>query len=191
MTQGFPQFTPDRMSVMNVATGDVLDVQYNPTELDEELAINWNKLAVLGLSHMPQQYQQTDNHGFEFELAFRAWDASGNRLDDIQQMRRQILSWGYSMRNNVATVVGGAPPRLLFVWPTLVSMTCVMKKVHFKHTFFNRGATPVHSSARITLEEIRDFRLYSEDVLALGTQRSGQAAPGQNTGGSTYGGEID
>jgi hypothetical protein len=36
---------------------------------------------------------------------------------------------------------------------------------------------PVQFTAKVTLEEIRDVRLLSEDVLADGSQRSG-AAPG-------------
>ncbi len=191
------QNTPARMTLMNVSTGQTIEAQFNPTELDEDLTVNWNKLAVLGLSHMPQQYQQTDNHGFSFELAFRAWDDTGkNRLDDIQLARRFLLSLCYSSRNSPATVVGGAPPRVLFIWPGLVSMTCVIKKLHGHHTLFNTNGDPVHYSVKVDLEEIRDFRLYSEDVLAMGTQRSGQVAPGQSSGGAndgtgtTYGGEF-
>ena len=54
----------------------------------------------------------------------------------------------------------------------------------------------MHYSLKVDIEEIRDFRLYSEDVLSMGTQRSGQSAPGQSTGGANdgtgtvYGGEF-
>ena len=43
----------------------------------------------------------------------------------------------------------------------------------FKYSRFNLDGTPVQFTAKLTLEEIRDVRLVSEDVLASGTQRSG------------------
>jgi hypothetical protein len=189
----FGDYAPDRMSLMNTSTAVSVEAQFNPTQLDEDLAVNWNKLAVLGLSHMPLQYQQTDNHAMSFELAFRAWDKNPtSRLADIHYKRRFLLSLCYPSRNSPATVVGGAPPRVLFVWPSslaggFVSLTSVIKKLHLSHTFFNRKGDSVHFSCKVDLEEIRDFRLYSEDVLTMGTARSGQLAPGQSTGGASDG----
>ncbi len=193
---------PARMTIMNISNGDALGfdaaggAQFNPTELEEDLTVNWNKLAVLGLSHMPLQYQQTDNHALSVDLAFRAWDDTGaNRIVSIQAARRFLLSLCYSSRNSPATVIGGAPPRCLFVWPTLIEFVCVVKKLHFHHTLFNTQGAPVHFSCKVDVEEIRDFRLYSEDVYTMGTQRAGQAAPGQSTAGANngstqYGGEF-
>lgn len=193
---------PARMTIMNIVTGAALDfdalhgAQFNPTELDEDLTVNWNKLAVLGLSHMPLQYQQTDNHALSVDLAFRAFDDTGkNRLADVQRARRFLLSLCYSSQGSPATVIGGAPPRVLFVWPTLIELVCVVKKLHFHHTLFNTQGAPVHFSCKVDLEEIRDVRLYSEQVRDMGTQRSGQVVPGQPTGGANngstqYGGEF-
>jgi len=186
------KFTPDRMSLMNLNTAVSVEAQFNPTELDEDLEVHWNRLAVLGLSHMPLQYQQTGNQTFSFELAFRAFDDRGNRLGDIHYARRFLLSLCYSSRNSPATIVGGSPPRVLFVWPSslaqgFVSLTCVISKLHGKHTLFNRKGDPVHFGFKVDVEEVRDFRIYSEDVLSMGTARSGQVAPGQSTGGANDG----
>ena len=43
----------------------------------------------------------------------------------------------------------------------------------FKYSRFNLAGTPIQFTAKLGLEEIRDVRLLSEDVLANGTQRSG------------------
>lgn len=157
---------PSKMWLFDLRSTSQLQAQFNPTELQETIAVNWNKLAVLGFSHMPQQYQQTDNHGFSFELAFRAIDADGNRLDDLTYARKFLLSICYPSRSSPS------PARVLFVWPKLVSLTSVVRKLEFKHAQFNRAGDPVVTSAKLTLEEIRDVRLYAEDVLDVGTQRS-------------------
>jgi len=168
--------TPTRMSIVDLSRPaskeNVLTAQFNPTELEEALSVNWNKLPVLGLSHMPLQYQQTDNHGFSFELAFRALDDTGNKLDSIAHARRFLLSLCYSQRGTNQSLATGAPPRVLFYWPQLAALTCVIRKLSIKHTQFNRLGAPVVTAVKVTIEEIRDFRLYAGDVLADGTIRS-------------------
>lgn len=166
---------PARMYIVDTsrpASPDAtLTAQFNPTELEETLAVNWNKLAVLGLSHMPLQFQQTDNHGFSFEFAYHAIDDEGNKLASIAQARRFLLALCYPSRG-AKSVTGGAPARALFVWPKLASITCVVRKLAFKHTMFNTEGDPVVFSAKATLEEIRDGRLYAEDVRKSGTIRT-------------------
>ena len=58
-----------------------------------------------------------------------------------------------------------------------MSLTCVVTALSFKYGRFNLDGTPVQFTAKVALEEVRDVRLLSEDVLQDGTQRSG-AAPG-------------
>lgn len=167
---------PQRMSLTNVSTTDSIEAEFNPEELEEAIAVNYARLAVLGLSHEPLQYQRTGNHGFDFDLALRAYDESGNRVADIQYHRRFLLSLCYP-RRGAGNVVGGAPPRVLFVWPNLASLTAVITSLKMKHTLFGRDGTPYHSAIKVGIEEIRDFRLFSEDVLKMGTQRSGTTNP--------------
>src|SRR5437868_5591301 len=64
---------PDRMSITNIDTGDGMIAQFNPTELKEKIGAGYARLQVVGRSSKPLQYQGTDNHTFDFELAFRAW----------------------------------------------------------------------------------------------------------------------
>jgi hypothetical protein len=169
--------TPARMEIVDLsrlnasAEDNTLKAQFNPTELAETLAVNWNKLAVLGFSHMPQQYQNTDNHGFSFELMFHATDASGRRLDDLVRARLFLLALCYPSKNTRGSPATGAPPRVMFFWPNLVSLTCVVKKLAIKHTMFNTQGSPVISQAKIDIEEIRDARLYADEVRLRGTMR--------------------
>lgn len=163
---------PSRMSFTNVSTTESFEAQFNPAELGEKIAVNYARLAVMGLSHEPLQYQRTGNHTFDFELALRVYDDNGNRRVTIVDQRRFLLSLCYP-RRGATNVIGGAPPRVLFVWPNLASLTSVIASLDFKHTLFGRDGTPYHSQVKVGLEEIRDFRLFSEDVRKTGTQRPG------------------
>ena len=166
---------PAHMSIANVASGESVEAQFNPSEFEEALEVNWARQTVPGLSHQPLQFVNTGNVKFTLELNFEVQDPSMD-LDTIHQGRRFLQSLCYP-RRGAEDVVGGGPPRALFVWPNVISLTCVVTALSFKYGRFNLEGTPVQFTAKLTLEEIRDVRLLSEDVLADGSQRSG-AAPG-------------
>jgi hypothetical protein len=168
--------TPARMSIANVSTGASIDAQFNPTEFEEALEVNWARQTVPGLSHQPLQFIHTGNAKFTLELNFEAQDPTTS-LDEIHRSRRFLQSLCYP-RRGADDVIGGGPPRALFVWPNVVSLTCVVTALSFKYGRFNLDGTPVQFTAKVTLEEIRDVRLLSEDVLQNGTQRSGRATEG-------------
>lgn len=170
--------SPTRMSIANLKTGDVLEAQFNPTEVQESLSVNYNELSVLGLSHQPTQYQSTGNQSFDFELAFFAFDARGNRLDDIAYARRFLQSLCYSSRG-AGDVLGGAPPRALFLWPALASLVCTVRSLQTTFQQFNVLDYPVRWNTKVKLVEVRDGRIYSEDVLQSGTER-GAGARGED-----------
>lgn len=166
---------PARMSIANTATGDVVEAQFNPTEFEEALEVNWARQTVPGLSHQPLQFVNTGNVKFTLELHFEVHDPTSD-LEQIHFARRFLQSLCYP-RRGAEDVIGGGPPRALFVWPNVVSLTCVVTGLSFKYSRFNLEGTPIQFNAKVTLEEIRDVRLLSEDVLTDGSQRSG-AAPG-------------
>ena len=167
---------PARMSVVNLTTGESIEAQFNPTELEEVLDVNWARQVVPGLSHQPMQYVHTGNEKLTLELHFDALDPTTD-LAQLLRARRFLLSLCYA-RRGAQDLLGGMPPRVLFVWPTLVSLTTVITALSFKHSRFNLEGTPTLLTAKVTLEEIRDVRLVAEDVLANGTQRSGTGPGG-------------
>ncbi len=167
---------PARMSIANVSSGDSIEAQFNPTEFEEALEVNWARQTVPGLSHQPLQFVNTGNTKFTLELNFEAQDPVTS-LDQIHLARRFLQSLCYP-RRGAEDVIGGGPPRALFVWPNVVSLTCVVTSLSFKYGRFNLEGTPIQFAAKVTLEEVRDVRLLSEDVLADGTQRSGVGGGG-------------
>lgn len=161
---------PERMYFQDLRTLEILTAQYNPTELEEALGVEWARLSPPGFSHKHLQYVGTENLTYTFDLIFDA-AVEGTSLTDILRARRFLMSLCYA-RRGAQNVREGQAPRFLFVWPTLVSLTAVISgALTFKHETFNVRGTPTRFSVKMKLEEIRDVRLYSEDVRDEGTER--------------------
>lgn len=164
--------------------------QFNPTEFEEMLSVQYVRQAPVGLPHRVLQYTGTENHQLRFELFFHGnFDgvpgpsvvAEGFRpkpapitfnrtIESIHDARRFLLSLCYPTA--IGEGVLAAPPRVLVIWPNVVSMNCVVTRITFRHEQFElRGATR-QLRAQLEIEEIRDFRLLSEDVDLDGTRRS-------------------
>jgi hypothetical protein len=164
------QQLPARMAIYNLATSDSIEAQFNPTELEEQLDVNWARLTVPGLSHQPLQFVHTGNVKFALELRFDALDARSS-LEQILLARRFLQSLCYPRRNAQNVAEGGAA-RTLFVWPNIISLSCVITTLSFKYIRFNIEGTPVVYTVKVGLEEIRDVRLVAEDVLSGGSRRN-------------------
>lgn len=175
---------PERMTIINVESGFRIITQFNPTQFTEALAVNYNRQEVAGLSHQVLQYKNTTNDKLTFELFFDA--------DDSEQLKRNLFSRKFLQsvcypRRVAQLVTGGGPPRLMFCWPGFIGLTCVLTALNFTYERFAPSGHPLEFRAAVTLEEIRDFRLLSDDILsspdfsdlgALGTFR-GSGDPGE------------
>ena len=161
---------PPRVVISNAETAEDLSAQYNPEEIKEKIKVNYKELEVLGLSHKPLQYQNTDNYQATFTLGFDALSQYAGS-SDTARARRFLMSLCYP-RKSAQDVPSGAPPRVLFSWPQLISLTCVIDTLDFSHKRFNNQMKSVLWTVDVTIKETRLVRLYSEDVLVFGTLRS-------------------
>lgn len=165
---------PPRLSFTNLRSGETVEMPFMPETLEEEIAVNYAMQSIVGMSHQAHQYAYTGNYGIKgLELFFRATTEAEAEL--IHDGRKFLFALTLSPRG-VETVRDGAPPRILFFWPQLISMTCVLRNLRIRHEKFNRMGLSTVFRATVDLEEIRDVRLTSEDVRQLGTQRSGSGA---------------
>lgn len=160
---------PPRVTFTNLRTGETFEMPFVPETLEHEVIVNWARLQVIGQSHETLQYINTGNHRFEsLEFAFQA--TTEDEARSIEDAKKFLLSLCYAP-SGANGVREGAPPRVLFVWPQLVSMTCVVSGVRIRdEAFFSTGLA---KSVRISvpLEEIRDVRLSSDEVRVYGVQR--------------------
>lgn len=171
------------MRFVNIRTGEGITAQFNPTTFDELLEVNYNRQQVLGLSHQLLQFLNTGNHQFSFDLF---WDrgvtpemreenltlAGVSELAELDEAKKFFESLCYPSKG-ATTVSSGAPPRVLVVWPGVLSMTCVVTSVATRNEGFNYLGERVRAFMSIEFEEIRDVRITSQEVRQYGTQRPG------------------
>lgn len=161
--------TPDRMHLVDLASGEDYEVMFNPEQIQEELQVVYARQAVPGLSHQPLHYSYTSNEQVALDL-FAVGDTPEERLI-VEDFRRFLKSLCYP-RGNAGTIDDGAPPRVLFVWPHVWTWTSVVTSLRIVSTQFTLRGRIVRFTASLMLEEIRDVRLTSEEVRRSGTRRS-------------------
>lgn len=159
---------PERMTLADLLTGESLEVQFNPEQLPEEVTVNWTRLSVPGNSHQQLQYGNTNNHTYSLDIFFEAH--SEEELERIAEARNFLLSLCYPS-GNAGDVATGGPPRVLFVWPNITTFTAHVARVRIVHQRFTLYGESSRYLATVEIEEVRDGRLTSEAVRAIGTRR--------------------
>jgi hypothetical protein len=152
-----------------------VEVQFNPTEFQRSMEVEYARQTVPGLPHKVLQYISTTNSVFEMELYFQAHDQD-QMLTNIAS-RNFLESLCYP--RGAGKMIDAAPPRVLFMWPRFVTMTCVVTAMTDSYTMFTQLGRPKEFRITISLEEIRQVRMLSEDVWLTGLKRG----PGQLGGG--------
>lgn len=155
------------VTIGNLATRAFIVVQYAPPKITEELSSNFEKLKVLGMSHEPLQYAATANHKLSLPLELNGDPKKGQTA---AEQRRFLLSNQYPSRSS-RNVKSGGPSGIVVDWPNLFSLVCVQMKIAIEHELFNRDGSPRKLNVKLDFEELRDFRLYAEDVQRFGTVR--------------------
>ena len=160
---------PPRITLHNIGSGETVEMPFFPSSLTEGIIVSYARQKIVGMSHTTLQYGNTENYTLPgLDFFFRA--TTPEELDANLEARKFLMSLCYS-REGSQGVRGGGPPRILFIWPQLISLTTKITNLRITHTKFNVRGAPTVSSAKFDLEEIRDARLTSEEVRTFGTIR--------------------
>jgi hypothetical protein len=154
---------PPRCVLVNTTTGESMDCLFNPTQLSEKVGVNYTRQVVPGLSHQPLQYQSTGNWqvpGVEFYLDAYASAALPND-PGIAHFRAFLRSLTVPPAGTEG-VVATAPPRVLFVWPNVLTVETVLTEVEFQYRQFGSDGAALVYTATCTFEQILDVRVTSE-----------------------------
>lgn len=162
---------PARMTLVSLADGGRVEAMFNPENLEEALTATYAKQKVLGLSHTPKQFSNTEDLTETYQLVISANDGGPTEQSYLLEVRRRLMSWCYP-RNATSLVGGAGPSRVLFVWPGFMSLTCVVTSLRFKYPKMSKAGPPLIMTVDVTMEEIRDTLLLSDDVFNLGTERT-------------------
>lgn len=152
--------------VDNPGAGQVT-VMFNPTEFEHAIQTNWQRFTIPGLGYQPRHYVNTTNAALPMELFYRALTAA-----DLVQMRETmnfIRALCYPVQSQ--SVSTGGPPRVLVVWPQVVSMICTIKALGERFIKFNKFGDCVVAKARVEFEEMRATPIFFRDVERHGLIR--------------------
>lgn len=161
--------TPPRMTLVNMATNEVIEAQANPPEFEESVSVTYARHAIPGLSHQPIQFTHTENTKYKLSLEFMAANYGAAGLASMLEARKFLLSLCHPRQATSYRQAGA--PRALFIWPNLISLSCFVTGLRFSYRRFNIEGYPVEFSADLDLEEVRDELVTSEQIRAQGTQR--------------------
>jgi hypothetical protein len=159
---------PPRCVLVNVATAESIECLLNPTELSEKLQVNWNRLVVPGHSHQVLQFQSTSNtvlSGVEFYLDRFFASAHGN--DSVLTEFRGFLRALTVPVARTQSVTETAPPRVLVIWPNVLTVECVVNSVEFQYRQFDVEGRVLVYTATVGFEAVLDVRVTSEALRQL------------------------
>ena len=165
---------PARGHLCNVRTGEMMEFLLNPTEFSEAVDVEYQQIKVPGLGHRVLQYDSTANATVPFEFYLDKYFAAETFTDDpdIQNFKRFLQALTVPSRG-AEDVLGGAPPRALVIWPNVLSLTCVVRRLEFRYQRFDFFGDVLMYTARTNFEEIRDVRMASEELREVGSLRGG------------------
>jgi len=158
------QNRPPRCTLVNLASGEELACQANPDQLTERVTVNWNRIAVPGLSHQVMQFGSTGNRQLDsVELYLdRLLAAEEPQAPDVLSFRSFLLALTVPA-SPTPGAPPAAPPRVLFVWPLLLTLECVVESVELSYQRFAGDGSVLVYTATVGFEEILDVRVTSED----------------------------
>lgn len=152
-----------RCVLVNVTSGEAMECLFNPAQLVERVDVRWAHLAVPGLSHEVLQFQNTGNRQLpevDFYLdAFFAAEQPGHV--DILNFRAFLRALTVPPRGTEG-VPATSPPRVLFIWPDVLTMECVVASVAFQYRQLAVNGGVLVYAATVTFEEVLDARVTSE-----------------------------
>lgn len=160
---------PPRCTLVNESSGESMECLFNPEQLSEKVGVNWNRLAVPGLSHQVLQYQSTGNRvlsGVEFYLD-RLFAAAQPNAPDVMEFRNFLLALTVPPEG-ARHVANNAPPRVLIIWPSFLTVEAVLTDVEFRFIRFAVDGSPLVYTAACSFEEILDVRVTSEELRVGG-----------------------
>lgn len=162
-----------RVLISNLTSNVSFKMQFNPTQLREQLAANYANQQVPGLSQEVMQFVNTRNRTFEFDLYFDVTRVRGESVgyNPLFRTRAELRSLLYPRRAPGLTRAG--PPRAMWDFPGFGRWIGFLTSLGITYLRFNKKGEPCSMTANCTFEEQRDFSVFSEDVWSAGANAKG------------------
>jgi hypothetical protein len=143
---------PPRVTLVNLETQARMECLINPETLTEKLSVLYRRLSVPGVGHQMLQYDSTTNRVIPgLELVFdKRIGKHSDRDPDLTAFRDFLRAAARPAQVDLPS----APPTVLFVWPKVLSMECVLSEVEFRYQAFGAEGDLLMYTATCTLEEV-------------------------------------
>jgi hypothetical protein len=141
-----------RVTLVNLDTQERMECLINPETLTEKLSVIYRRLSVPGVGHQMLQYDSTSNRivpSLELVLDKRLGKQPASDPDIIRF--RDFLR---KIARPAQVDLPSAPPTVLFVWPKVLSMECVLSELEFRYQVFGADGDLLMYTATCTLEEV-------------------------------------
>jgi hypothetical protein len=157
------------MSITNLETGETLQVQHNPTELEVAMEAVYNRVSGPGASFQEMQFTNTGNLNIPtVDLPFDGRAANSPDLDSVQGFALSL----HAPPDEPLGVKNGSPPRVLFRWPGWIALEMRGLKITIKARRFSADGPPTYINLKLNFEEARITRLGTESVRRSVLRRS-------------------
>lgn len=135
---------------------------FNPTEFEQSVPTDWNRMVAPGGSFSRIHFLSTRNYTVDLELYWTAFTSL--EADIADKARKQLLAWNYPEFNESGWSLG--PSRIHFIWPgpegqPVTDMTCYMIDLRVKNLRFARDGRVMRWTASMKLEEALDSYVLS------------------------------
>lgn len=154
-----------RASLANLDTGEVLEFQYNPAEIKLALAADWKASASPGASFERLQFGNRKNDVYSFKLQLDGRSVGAPVVTDVLAFLASLMA----PPDQDLDIRTAAPPRVLFRFPSFISVETIMPKLSINAKRFDpiTGA-PDYVDIDVELLEHRTKRLGSQTLRRLG-----------------------
>jgi hypothetical protein len=143
---------PPRVTLVNLDTQQRMECLINPETLTEKLSVIYRRLSVPGVGHQMLQYDSTSNRMVpSLDLVL------DKRLGRMSAGDPDILAFRDFLRTVARPAqvdLPSAPPTVLFVWPKVLSIECVLSELEFRYQAFGADGDLLMYTATCTLEEV-------------------------------------
>jgi len=132
----------EKAAVINVDTGEEIEVLFNPKEYVIEKKTPWTEMAVAGMDSPPVQFTMGERKRLAMELFF---DTSEEKVDVRP----------YTSKIETLMLVNAQehrPPVLRFCWGNL-SFDCVLEDLVQRFTLFKSDGTPMRAILKAVFKE--------------------------------------
>jgi len=164
---------PPKCAIINLATQDRFDFQFNPTELLEQLSVEYERISGPGSTRQILQFKGVQNKKVPVQIYLsqfiREEEFGTYGLDAISPTVLQEKQWLESLTYPMGDGETDRPdpPDILFIWPRTIQIKGKVITANFRHqSFSSRTGETRRLVADLAIEEESEVRKIMRDVMS-------------------------